>query len=39
MRASENGPRVAAKTWVMVEVKLAEACNPEQIPGYLKVNG
>jgi IS30 family transposase len=39
MRASENGPRVSAKTWVMVEVKLAEAWSPEQISGYFKVNG
>ncbi len=39
MRASENGPRVSATTWVVVEIKLAEAWSPEQISGYLKVNG
>jgi IS30 family transposase len=39
MRASENGPRVAAKTWAMVEVKLAQTWSPEQISGYLKANG
>jgi len=39
MAASENGPRIAAETWAMVDAKLAEAWSPEQISGYLKVNG
>ena len=38
MRACENGPRVAAETWAMVDAKLAETWSPEQISGYLKVN-
>jgi IS30 family transposase len=39
MRACENGPRVAAETWAMVDVKLGETWSPEQISGHLKVNG
>lgn len=39
MRACENGPRVAAKTWAVVDIKLAETWSPERISGYLKVNG
>ena len=39
MRACENGPRIAAETWMIVEAKLAEAWSPEQIAGYLKVEG
>lgn len=38
-RAAQNGPRVAAKTWAIVAVKLAETWSPEQISGHLKVNG
>lgn len=39
IRAGENSPRVAAETWSIVDVKLAETWSPEQISGYLKVNG
>src|SRR5665647_2601315 len=39
MRACENGPRVAAKTWAVVDIKLAKTWSPEPISGYLKVNG
>ncbi|MDP2794277.1 MAG: IS30 family transposase [Sulfurisoma sp.] len=39
MRARESGPRVAAETWAMVDVKLGETWSPEQISGYLKANG
>ena len=47
MRACENGPRVAAETWVVVDLKLAETWSPERISGtlrevatsHLKVNG
>jgi len=39
MRACENGPRITAKTWAIVEVKLAETWSPEQIAGHLKVEG
>lgn len=38
-RAAQNGPRVAAETWAIVAVKLAETWSPEQISGHLKVNG
>ena len=37
-RACENGPRVAAETWTVVEAKVAETWSPEQISGYLKAN-
>ena len=39
MRACENDPRVTAETWAMVDVKLGETWSPEQVSGYLKVNG
>jgi len=39
MRACENGPRITAETWAIVEVKLAETWSPEQIAGHLKVEG
>ncbi len=39
MRACENGPRVAAETWTVVEAKLAETWSPEQISGHFKANG
>jgi IS30 family transposase len=39
MRACENGPRVAAETWALVDVKLGETWSPEQVSGYLKANG
>ena len=39
IRAAENSPRVAAETWAIVAVKLAETWSPEQISGHLKVNG
>ena len=39
MRACENGPRIAAETWAVVEVKLAETWSPEQISGHLKADG
>jgi IS30 family transposase len=39
MRACENGPRVAAETWALVDVKLGETWSPEQVSGYLKVSG
>lgn len=38
-RAAQNGPRVAAETWAIVAVKLAETWSPEQISGHLKVKG
>ena len=38
MRACENGPRIAAETWAIVDVKLAETWSPEQIAGHLKAN-
>ena len=38
MRASENGSRIAAETWVVVDAKLAETWSPEQIAGHLKAN-
>ena len=39
MRACENGPRIAAETWAVVEVKLAETWSSEQISGHLKADG
>lgn len=39
IRAAENSPRVAAETWAIVAVKLAETWSPEQISGHLKMNG
>ncbi len=39
MRACENGRRIAAETWAIVEVKLAQTWSPEQIAGHLKVEG
>ena len=39
IHAAENSPRVAAETWVVVDLKLAETWSPEQISGHLKVNG
>ena len=39
MRASENGPRVAAETWVVVDARLTETWSPEQITGHLKAHG
>lgn len=38
-RACENGVRVAEETWTLVHAKLGEAWSPEQISGYLLVNG
>lgn len=38
MRACENGPRVGASTWEVVEAKLKETWSPQQISGYLLVN-
>lgn len=32
-------PRVAAETWAVVDIKLAETWSPEQISGHLKANG
>jgi len=37
MRARENGPRVAAETWAIVELRLAQPWSPEQIAGHLRV--
>lgn len=37
-QACANGPRVDAKTWVLVESKLKETWSPQQISGYLLVN-
>jgi IS30 family transposase len=37
-QACENGPRIAAQIWAVVEAKLAETWSPEQISGYLKTN-
>ena len=39
IRAAQNSPRVAAGTWAIVHLKLAETWSPEQICGHLKVNG
>jgi IS30 family transposase len=38
MRACGNGPRVTAET-SMLDVKLGQTWRPEQVSGYLKVNG
>jgi len=38
MQASENGPRVDASTWAVVEAKLTQTWSPQQISGYLRVN-
>ena len=38
-QSCQNGPRVADKTWVVVDAKLGETWSPEQISGYLKANG
>jgi len=38
-QASNNSPRVAAKTWRFVDSKLGKLWSPEQITGYLTVNG
>ena len=38
MRACENGTRIAAETWAIVDTKLAETWSPEQIAGHLKAN-
>ena len=37
--ACENGPRICADTWSLVETKLTETWSPEQISGYFKANG
>lgn len=37
--ACENGPRICAETWSLVETKLTETWSPEQISGYFKANG
>jgi IS30 family transposase len=39
MCACENGLRVADTTWTVVDAKLIETWSPEQISGYLEVNG
>jgi len=39
MRACENGPRIAAETWALVEERLGELWSPEQICGRLKELG
>jgi IS30 family transposase len=39
MRACENGPRVADKTWADVKTRLEETWSPQQISDYLKANG
>lgn len=39
MQESNNSWRVAAKTWHFVEAKLVGLWSPEQISGYLAVNG
>jgi hypothetical protein len=39
MRAADNGRRVSAETWAFAEAKLEQQWSPEQICGYLKVNG
>ena len=39
MQESNNSRRVAAKTWHFVEAKLVALWSPEQISGYLAVNG
>jgi IS30 family transposase len=38
LRACENGPRIAAEIWAVVDAKLAETWSPEQISGYFKAN-
>ena len=37
--ACQNGPRVAQSTWATVDEKLSLTWSPEQISGYLSVNG
>ena len=39
MRARDNGRRVSAETWAFADAKLDLRWSPEQIHGYLKVNG
>ncbi|MDZ7938629.1 MAG: IS30 family transposase [Rhodoferax sp.] len=39
MSACQNGRRIADAIWVVVDSKLDLAWSPEQISGYLKVNG
>lgn len=39
MQTCTNSPRVAQATWTVVDAKLGQAWSPEQISGYLKVNG
>ena len=39
MQACQNGPRVAAQTWAVVQARLQDTWSPQQISGYLAVNG
>ena len=39
MQLRENGRRIAAETWVVVDARLHETWSPAQISGHLKANG
>ena len=39
MGQAQTVGRLAPETWAMVDVKLGETWSPEQVAGYLKVNG
>ncbi len=39
MRATANGRRIDPATWAFAQAKLAEQWSPEQIAGFLKVEG
>jgi IS30 family transposase len=38
-RRTDNGKRISEHTWAFVDIKLGQLWSPEQICGYLKVNG
>jgi IS30 family transposase len=38
-RRTDNGKRISTHTWAFVDIKLGQLWSPEQICGYLKVNG
>ena len=38
-RCTDNGKRISEGTWAMVDIKLGQLWSPEQVCGYLKVNG
>jgi IS30 family transposase len=38
-RCTDNGKRISEHTWAFVDIKLGQLWSPQQICGYLKVNG